>query len=240
MNKLNYPKDYLLEKVSILGLNFSLDEKVLIPRYETEVWLNSVLKLFKPELFKQLNFVCENLNLPLVWQEIIKPEETNLLDVGCGSGFIGLVLQKYLQFQKTLLIDISFLALEKAKLNAKLNNIDVSFLESDLLEKIAPIDLKNSLLIANLPYLPTSDYKDRFQNRVNFEPKIALYSGTDGLYTFRKLIKQLKKQTYIPKMVMLELDPRNIQKAKKILAKLYLQTQIFTCTMGNERFLAGW
>ena len=150
------------------------------------------------------------------------------------------------------------------------------------------------ILVANLPYLPNQERENAQENRVEFEPKKALYSGKDGLKHFNKLIKQLailtqidkiiskpnlsgkqnkitakktantnlekvetKPQIQLPSQIYLELDPRNIQKARQKLDKLYTkylqseansktkketekwQSQIWLDENGLERLLFG-
>jgi release factor glutamine methyltransferase len=221
-----YPLDYIIGYVELFGIKFKVNKNTLIPRPETIDWLNDLLS-------------------PAHRTNTIKFQKpTNfLLDIGCGCGLIGLSLASL--FNKVLLTDLSKSALRIAKENAEYNIIkNVEFYCSNLLENQ---DLKKKIenlpytLIANLPYVPTADLKNVDANNLHFEPKKAIFSGKDGLYLFKKLIKQLKvAPTYKPSEIILELDPRNIQAAEVILKELYQNTIIWPDNYGKQRLLQAW
>lgn len=218
-----YPIDYILEQVNILGLEFKLNKNVLIPRPETEWLLQSLSQYFNGQKVEQLKAAVEFLK-PL--QKSLN--RSLLVDIGTGSGLIALCLNK--NFTHVLATDKYLKVLKVATDNAKLNSIiNVEFVQSDLLLNQAVQkqlkQSKNSLLIANLPYVPESDIFLAQQNRINFEPKTAIYSGQDGLQHFKKLLKQLNKFQLKPGLCIFELDPRNIQKAFD-LGKNYFNQQI--------------
>lgn len=236
----NYPLDYLLEEVSFLERKFILDRKVLIPRPETEFWVRK-LQVYLEQFFK-------------LESQKSKIKKTNLLvDLGCGTGVIGLSLAEY--FDLVCLIDNSKLALKNCFKNIKtfkfkncllfqanllrdfiyilkslelVRKQDKNFLSKKELTdnlKLLNLDIKienlNWILVANLPYLPDTDKVFAIQNKVNFEPKRALYAGQDGLALFRRVVKQLQKNFLdhkipFPCQAYFELDPRNINLAKEI------------------------
>lgn len=215
-----YPLDYLLGQVEFLGQKFLVTPDTLIPRPETEEW---VLNL-KKDLEKSKN----TLDL--------------LVDIGCGSGVIGLSLNKY--YKKAFLVDISNKALDVAKKNAQINKIEnVSFFESDLLGSAElQLEIKKVhswLLVANLPYLPSHDESKNLQNNVAFEPEKALYSGVDGLDLFRKLLLQIQSLRLKPEAVYFELDPRNIVVARSLLKQIYTKIEILLDENGLQRVLIG-
>jgi release factor glutamine methyltransferase len=201
----NYPLDYLIGKVPIAGMDFILTEDVLIPRPETEQLIIELQTKFSDSIYQNMT----------------------LIDLGCGSGIIGLTLAKY--FNMTVCVDVSLSALQIAEKNAVINQTrNVSFKHSDILEFwIQNIDLyddNNVILIANLPYLPDSDKLKAKEYKVEFEPALALYSGEDGLGLFRELITQLRilqLNNNLPEECLFELDPRNIVIAQSLLQHLY-------------------
>lgn len=205
------PLDYLIPlHLNSLILNLTTD--TLIPRPETQELIEMITK--------------------------DKLEQNVLVDVGTGSGYIGLSLSSY--FNKVILTDVCQSALDIAIMNAKNNNIsNVTFFRSDLLEnELLQIELKKQswILVANLPYVPLSDKIFREENNVHHEPEIALYSGEDGLNAFRSLIYQLQMYKIYPVKAFFELDPRNIQQAKKLAEPLF-STYIVSDSLENERFL---
>lgn len=224
MLKSGYPLDYLLGEVEILGLRLRLSENLLIPRPETEEWLQE-LRFGNDELAKK--------NL--------------LVDLGCGCGIIGLYLSQF--FDQVLAVDISIHAINITRQNAKSNRIkNIGCYRSNGFSKI---ELKNRIekycntnktswtLVANLPYLPIEDKKKQDEFKVKYEPDLALYSGNDGLDLFRKVLGELQRFESKPTQVIFELDPRNIRTAKDLLESTGYETNIWTDAGGFERILVG-
>jgi release factor glutamine methyltransferase len=200
----NYPLDYILGKIKILDYDFILNENVLIPRPETEEIIKIIIK-----------------NV----QNLYNKENNYLVDVGCGSGIIGIILSKY--FNHLFLLDESNEALEVTQTNIKINKItNTQVLQSNLIDNQHLLGNLNSescdnwVLVANLPYVPIGDVKTAQDNKINYEPPAAIYSGEDGLDLFRELIDQLcdkyqNNNIKLPKECYFELDPRNIEKAQQ-------------------------
>ena len=214
----NYPLDYLLNKINFLENDFYLDQKVLIPRPETEEWVKILL-------------------------DIKFSKNSILVDLGCGSGVVGLSLAS--KFKKTYGLDYSNFAIKVTKKNIKLNKIkNIKVLKSNLFSnsylKNKINKTKNWVLTANLPYLPNNAIFEASLNKINFEPKLALYSGFDGLKLFRKTLQELSDFINLPNIVFFELDPRNIKKAQKLLQKINYQTQILKDFNQQNRLLIGF
>jgi release factor glutamine methyltransferase len=185
------PIDYILGKVTIGELELQLNSKTLIPRPETEIWINQIKNNFAENQKKQ-----------------------SIVDLGCGCGLIGLSLAAI--FKKVILIDIEPDCLVITEQNAIKNTIkNYQILLSDGLLDLDK-KIKNWVLISNPPYLPIIDQKMKKQNKVEFEPSLALYSGEDGLDMFRRTLDQLEEFQELPVQIYFELDPRNIQVAKKL------------------------
>jgi release factor glutamine methyltransferase len=223
-----YPLDYLLGSVQVLGLDLEINESVLIPRPETEEWLLELTN-GKGSKLDFMKFGSSNL----------------VLDLGTGSGLIGLYLSKY--FKQVLAVDISSDALVVASNNAKNNQIEnIEFFESDgllnvhLRKTILAQAVGNPwVLVANLPYVPESDLEFAKQYGVGFEPKIAIYSGSDGLELYKQILSQIKVFIIQPEKVFFELDPRNILEAQRLLVELGYSTSIWSDSGGFERLLMG-
>lgn len=227
-----YPVDYILGEVEILGLKLTVKEGVFLPREETEWWLLEIIQAKT----KQKSIFPNNLNGLIYNSDFV-------LDVAAGSGVVGLSLAKYFKF--VLAVEKSFQAFKVIQKNTQINQIHnyhifrSSLLSSSFL-KARLKNWKSWILCTNLPYIPQIDYINRSTNMVKFEPKMAIYSGWDGLSLFRILIKQIGNLSNPPKAVFLELDPRNIAKAAKVSQKLYSNVQILKDPNGRSRLLAIW
>ena len=159
------PIAYLLKKKSFWNSEFYVNKNTLIPRPDTEIILEQVLKFTKNK-----NYL-------------------NILDIGVGSGCILLsVLKERKNFYGTG-IDISRNSLDICKMNAKKLLLDrrVKFFKSDV-DKFAIG--KYDLIVSNPPYIKTCDLKYLESDVIKFEPKLALDGGLDGLSVIRKVIKK--------------------------------------------------
>lgn len=177
----NYPIAYILGYKYFYGLNFKVNKNVLIPRPETELLIDSIQR---PTL--------------------------KILDIGTGSGCIAISLGKKLKNAQIIATDISQLALNMAKKNAKLNNVkNIKFIKSNLFKNIK--DRNFDAIIANLPYVKKS-WNDK---SIKYEPKCALYSGKLGLNHYFRLLEQIKKYEINTKYIFLEIDPEQVEKLKE-------------------------
>lgn len=160
MLKENVPIQYVIGNVNFYGNIFKVNKSVLIPRFETEELVENTINLIK-----------EYFNYPI-----------KVIDLGCGSGCIGLTLKKKLDNCSVTLLDISHEALEVAKENARLLNLDVSFIESDMWQNVSS---KYDVIISNPPYIRNNEEIESLVR--DNEPHLALFGGIDGLDLYRKI-----------------------------------------------------
>jgi len=203
------PLSHIVGHKEFYGLDFKINQHTLIPRPETELLIEEVLKTIP-----KINFA-----------------KLNLIDIGTGSGNIIISLAKNLNDAKINYFgtDISDDALKIAKYNAKKHEQEkIKFIKSNLLESILKnkkyFSVKNKIiLVANLPYLSKKIYSATTSNVKNFEPKSALYSSELGLNHYRKLFEQIKKQANKSNIhsVFLEFSPEQ-KKTLNILIKKML------------------
>ncbi len=168
MPKTPKPIAYILERKNFFGLSFIVDERVLIPRPETEMMVERALK-------------------------ILKTKPHYVIDVGTGSGCIAISVAKNSPETLITAIDISADALEVAKQNAKRHKVEINFVHSDLLESVTlPKTDLPFLFLMNLPYLSDTHWDEAQESVKQFEPTIALRGGKNGLDIYRKIFKQIK------------------------------------------------
>lgn len=157
------PLQYILETWEFFGLEFNVNENVLIPRPETEILVQEALKLFRG---------------------------TAILDLGTGSGNISITLAKRLPYVQVTAVDVSLEAIEVAMSNAQAHGVEsrIEFVHMDMFDFLNEKDKAYDLIISNPPYIPTKQLK-HLPLDVQKEPVLALDGGIDGLDFYRNLIK---------------------------------------------------
>ena len=200
--KENKPIQYVIGNVNFYGLKFIVNKNVLIPRFETE------------ELVEQVVEYTKDLN----------KDKIKILDLGCGSGAIGLTLKSILKDSEVTLTDISKDALEVAKLNANNLNIDVTFIESDWLSNIKLE--KYDIIVSNPPYIRTDEEIEEIVK--NNEPSLALYGGVDGLDCYRKILANIKPYLNNKFLIAFEIGESQKEEIYDIVNK-YLKDIEITC-----------
>lgn len=205
------PIAYIVGHKEFYGYNFFVNKNVLIPRPETELIVEEVLKIINKSENTKSKF--------------------NLIDIGTGSGCIIISVLNELKKNKknniigyTLANDISKKAIEIAKINALKYKLDkkINFIMGDLKNAINQKTfsfLKKTIITANLPYIKKNDYKILPKNIRDYEPKIALLGGKDGLDCIKRFIHRISKidKDKTATFLIIEADPRQINKIKKIL-----------------------
>lgn len=163
--KAHKPAQYILGYENFHGLRFQVDERVLIPRPETEELVDLIL--------------AENPSTVL-----------KVLDIGTGSGAISVSLKKSRPMWQVTASDLSADALVLAKDNAKLNQVDISFIQSDVFENISG---SFDIIVSNPPYISENDKDEVGLNVLTSEPKMALFADEEGLAIYRQIIEEADK-----------------------------------------------
>lgn len=200
--KENKPIQYVIGNVNFYGLKFIVNKNVLIPRFETE------------ELVEQVVEYTKDLN----------KDKIKILDLGCGSGAIGLTLKRILKDSEVTLTDISKDALEVAKLNANNLNLDVTFIESDWFSNVKLE--KYDIIVSNPPYIRTDEEIEEIVK--NNEPSLALYGGVDGLDCYRKILANIKPYLNNKFLIAFEIGESQKEEIYDIVNK-YLKDIEITC-----------
>lgn len=184
--QLGEPIAYLCGEVWFYGRRFLVDERVLVPRPETEELVEAALA--------HLRILCQ--------QRPVK-----FADVGTGSGAIAATLATELPSSRGLAIDISAAALAVASENISMHGVGdrVKCQQRDLFDGIDEAD-QFDLVAANLPYLPSADIPTR-PAPIAFEPRLALDGGDDGIDIYRRLFHGLERRLRPNAAVLLEAAP---------------------------------
>lgn len=169
-----YPIQYILGEKEFMGLDFYLEEGVLIPRPDTEILVEYIIEFINKNYGK---------------------EKINILDLGIGSGAISLSIAKYCPHTFVYGVDIGDIPIKVANINKdRFDLSNVEFLQGDLFEPIYKLNLENNLhiIVSNPPYIPKEEI-EKLQREVRFfEPKLALDGGIDGLHYYRKITRDAK------------------------------------------------
>lgn len=179
----NLPIQYILGYTEFMKLRFNLNENVLIPRHDTEILVEEVIRIYEEEY---------------------KNQSVDILDLCTGSGAIGISLAKYIESSIVYVSDISKACIDTAIENANLNNTyrKMFFKYADLFNEVVDDDInimgkriynmKFDFICSNPPYIKTDDLQ-LLPNEVKKEPVLALDGGKDGLDFYRRIIKQAKE-----------------------------------------------
>ncbi len=157
------PLQHITHRQEFMKMDFFVDENVLIPRPDTEILVEEVIKIAK------------------------KYNSPRILDLCTGSGAIAISLKKFVPNADITAVDISEKALEIAQKNAKKLETKINFLKSDLFDKLD--NKKFDIIVSNPPYIRKDEIK-KLSEEVQKEPKIALDGGEDGLDFYRIITEQ--------------------------------------------------
>jgi len=210
------PLAYITKKREFFGEKFFINEDVLIPRYETEILVEEVLKRI--------------------------PKDKNIigLDIGVGSGIIAISLLKNVENLKMVGVDISEKALKVAEINAKLKAVSdrLKLIKSNLFSNIP--NIKFDFIVSNPPYVSKEEYKN-LSKEVKKEPKIALISGEKGLAFYKRIINKGKNYLKNGGFIAFEVGYKQSKDVKSIFQKNgFKNIEIIKDLNGIERVVIGY
>lgn len=183
------PIQYVLGNVNFYGQTFTINENVLIPRFETEELVENTIKYIKKHF----------------------TEPVDIIDLGCGSGIIGITLEKKVSTKSVDLVDISKKALEITHKNCEKHSSKANLIHSDMFKNISK---KYDVIISNPPYIKTTEeIEDIVKNN---EPHLALYAGIDGLECYRKILENAKHHMKERCIIAFEIGHTQAEDIKKI------------------------
>ena len=240
------PLAQILGRQSFYGLDFFVNEDVLIPRADTECLVDLVLEDYA-DLAKQAGKTYSEKrnseNVSNKHEDNVENEANssslNILDLCTGSGCIGISVAKHLPYQELLLVDLSEKALAVAKKNAEKHlGENVTLLQSDLLTGVQ--GKKFSLLLSNPPYIVSRVIPGLDREVSEYEPKMALDGGEDGLVFYRRIAREAKAVLLPGARLYLEIGYDQGESVKDIFQKEgYEAVEVFPDLSGNPRVLRG-
>ena len=217
--KKEVPIQYLLGKTNFYGLDFEVNENVLIPRPETEELVEWIIN--------------ENL-------KYIKVKKLKILDIGTGSGSIAVSLAKNIPNARVFALDVSKKALETAKRNAKNNNVDVTFIHQNILEIE---DLKNDfdVIVSNPPYVRNLEKQEIKKNVLDYEPHLALFvEDDDALIFYRKITEIAQRNLTERGQLFFEINQYLGNEMKDLLQNMnFRNIELKKDIYGNDRMMKG-
>ena len=186
------PIQYVIGNVNFYGETYDINENVLIPRFETEELVENTIKYIK-------RFFTE---------------PVDIIDLGCGSGVIGLTLEKKVSTKSVDLIDISPKALSVTYKNCVKHSSTANIINSDMFEKV---EKKYDVIISNPPYIKTTEEIEEIVKEN--EPHLALYAGEDGLDCYKKILENINSHMKDRCLVAFEIGYTQAEDIKDLVYK---------------------
>ena len=217
--KFEIPIQYLLGKTSFYGLDFEVNENVLIPRPETE---------------ELVEWIITNNKI------IEKPKSLKILDIGTGSGCIAISLAKNIPNAQVFAIDVSEQALATAQKNANLNGVNITFIQQDILN-VEDLMEQFDIIVSNPPYVRNLEKLEIKKNVLDNEPHLALFvADTDALVFYRKISDLAKKNLSLNGQLYFEINQYLGKEMVDLVEnKAFKNIELRKDIYGNDRMLLG-
>ena len=212
------PIQYILGETEFFGLKFKVDKNVLIPRPETE---------------ELVQWILDDVI------ELNTSSKLKILDLGTGSGCIAISLAKNLPNAEIFALDISENALKTARKNADLNQVNLKFIETDILN-LEELTGKFDVIVSNPPYVREMEKAEMHRNVLENEPELALYvKDADSLIFYKKITKLAKKSLQKSGNLYFEINQYLANETEEILKNTGFKTVLKKDIFGNYRMLRG-
>ena len=222
--KKEIPVQYLLGKTSFYGLEFEVNENVLIPRPETEELVDWIIRS------RKLSFDSAQDDSGKI----------KILDIGTGSGCIAISLAKNIPNAQVFAIDVSEKALATAKRNAEINGVEVAFLEKNILE-IEDLGQQFDIIVSNPPYVRELEKEEIKKNVLDNEPHLALFVEDDDALVFYRKIAELAQKNLSPNgQLFFEINQYLGKEMMELLEKMnFKNIELRKDIYGNDRMIRG-
>lgn len=217
--KKEIPIQYLLGKTSFYGLDFEVNQNVLIPRPETEELVEWIVQSTKHEA---------------------RDTKLKVLDIGTGSGCIAISLAKNIPNPSVFAIDVSEKALATAQKNAQSNEVNVTFIHKNILET-EDLDEQFDIIVSNPPYVRELEKVEIKKNVLENEPHLALFvADNDALVFYRKIAELAQKNLAPNGQLFFEINQYLGKEMVELLEKMnFKNVELRKDIYGNDRMMKG-
>jgi release factor glutamine methyltransferase len=208
------PVQYIIGHTYFYNLKIKVNKDVLIPRFDTEVLVELVL--------------FDN-----------QDESKKIVDVGTGSGCIAIALKKENENFELVGIDISGSAIRVAETNAVENDVEIDFIQGDLLEPLIEQDSKVDIIVSNPPYIDIND-KDLADSVKLHEPHLALFSDEAGLSHIKDILEQSSSVLNDGGLIYLEIGHKQAKEVEKLIGQIIkeeIEVKVFKDMSGKDRVI---
>lgn len=217
-----YPLQYMTNSQDFMSLNFYVQEGVLVPRPDTEILVEKIIKI--------------------VNNSELKNKDINILDIGTGSGAIAVSLAFYLKNAMVTAMDISDVAIKTANINiAKHKLSNVKTLKGDIFNYKFD-NLKYNIIVSNPPYIEKEVIKSLPIEVSLYEPKLALDGGEDGLVYYRQIVDVFKNIKAENAILSVEIGYDQKESVTSIFnnSNLFSKVECDKDLGGNDRVITGF
>lgn len=218
-----YPLQYMINSQEFMGLDFYIKEGVLVPRPDTEILVEKIINIAN--------------------QPAYKDKRLRILDIGTGSGAIAVSLGYYLKNSDVTAMDVSKTATETAEINVKKHKLtNVHIYESDIFKDTFLLNDKYDIVVSNPPYIEEDTIQQLMTEVSQYEPKIALDGGRDGLDYYRRIAAVFKRVHSDNSILAVEIGSNQKHKVMDIFKDINI-LKIIECDKdlsGNDRIVTGF
>ncbi|MDR0503639.1 MAG: peptide chain release factor N(5)-glutamine methyltransferase [Treponema sp.] len=224
---------YLTGKKEFRGLEFTVNNSVLVPRPDTETLVEAAMEILNNNLRREGAKDAQR-----------EEEKINVLDLCTGSGAVAVALKHEMPQMEVHAADISAQALDVARINAArlLPGKTIHFYQGDLfdaLSSLPPFNCSFDLIISNPPYVSTNEIQ-ALSAEVQNEPRLALDGGKSGLEIIERIVKRAAQFLQKGGWLLLEADPRQMKKIQKLLEKCaFANIKLNKDLSGQYRVIGG-
>lgn len=217
--KKEIPVQYLLGKTHFYGLEFEVNENVLIPRPETEELVEWIIQSQK---------------------SVVRSQQLRILDIGTGSGCIAISLAKNIPNAQVYAIDVSAKALDTAQKNAEINSVNVTFIKKNILET-TDLEQQFDIIVSNPPYVRNLEKEEIKKNVLEYEPHLALFVEDDNAFIFYRKIAELAQKNLANKgQLFFEINQYLGNEMIQLLEKMnFKNVELRKDIYGNDRMTFG-
>ncbi len=200
---LGYPLQYMINSQEFMGLEFYVQEGVLVPRPDTEILVEKIIKI--------------------VNNSSMKNQQIKILDIGTGSGAIAVSLAYYLKNAQVTAVDISDIALKTTKININKHSLkNIKTVKANIFDENFSLE-KFNIVVSNPPYIESNVIKDLPREVSTYEPKLALDGGADGLDFYRRILEVFERIHEAKALLCVEIGHNQ----KEAVEEMFLKSKLF-------------